>query len=97
MAILNFSDVLKNVGLDPKRVKLIGIRWVTRHSRNAMTRTWWRSTPAYRVKPSATGMCLNGTYPFLSATLVRQLPYDLFRETCFMDSYPRPAIFTYLL
>ena len=23
MAILNFSDVLKNVGLDPKRVKLI--------------------------------------------------------------------------
>ena len=22
MAILNFSDVLKNVGLDPKRVKL---------------------------------------------------------------------------
>ena len=32
-------------------------------------------------------MCLNGTYPFLSATLVRQLPYYLFRETCFMDSY----------
>ena len=43
------------------------------------------------------GMCLNGTYPFLSATLVRQLLYYLFRETCFMDSYPRPAIFTYLL
>ena len=32
-------------------------------------------------------MCLNGTYPFLSATLVRQLLYYLFRETCFMDSY----------
>ena len=32
-------------------------------------------------------MCRNGTYPFLSATLVRQLPYYLFRETCFMDSY----------
>ena len=33
-------------------------------------------------------MCLNGTYPFWSETLVRQLPYYLFRETCFMDSYP---------
>ena len=32
-------------------------------------------------------MCLNGTYPFLSATLVRQLPYYLFRETYFMDIY----------
>lgn len=38
-------------------------------------------------------MCLNGTYPFLSATLVRQLPYYLFRETCFMDSYPRGLLF----
>ena len=38
-------------------------------------------------------MCLNGTYPFLSATLVRQLPYYLFRETCFMDSYPHPFLF----
>ena len=38
-------------------------------------------------------MCLNGTYPFLSATLVRQLPYYLFRETCFMDSYPRGVLF----
>ena len=38
-------------------------------------------------------MCLNGTYPFLSATLVRQLPYYLFRETCFMDSYPYRDIF----
>ena len=37
-------------------------------------------------------MCLNGTYPFLSATLVRQLPYYLFRETCFMDSYPRAGL-----
>ena len=37
-------------------------------------------------------MCLNGTYPFLSATLVRQLPYYLFRETCFMDSYPTVQI-----
>lgn len=36
-------------------------------------------------------MCLNGTYPFLSAPLVRQLPYYLFRETCFMDSYPQPG------
>ena len=38
-------------------------------------------------------MCLNGTYPFLSATLVRQLPYYLFRETCFMDSYLRQQSF----
>ena len=38
-------------------------------------------------------MCLNGTYPFLSATLVRQLPYYLFRETCFMDSYPTVVLF----
>ena len=38
-------------------------------------------------------MCLNGTYPFLSATLVRQLPYYLFRETCFMDSYPQKPDF----
>ena len=38
-------------------------------------------------------MCLNGTYPFLSATLVRQLPYYLFRETCFMDSYPQEPSF----
>lgn len=36
-------------------------------------------------------MCLNGTYPFLSATLVQQLPYYLFRETCFMDSSPQGA------
>ena len=40
----------------------------------------------------AKGICLNGTYPFLSATLVRQLPYYLFRETCFMDSYP-PVVY----
>lgn len=39
-------------------------------------------------------MCLNGTYPFLSATLVRQLPYYLFRETCFMDSALRRLLFT---
>ena len=39
-------------------------------------------------------MCLNGTYPFLSATLVRQLPYYLFRETCFMDSYPQCAFYS---
>ena len=41
------------------------------------------------------GMCLNGTYPFLSATLVRQLPYYLFRETCFMDSYLPGRIFIF--
>ncbi len=40
-------------------------------------------------------MCLNGTSPFLSATLVRQLPYYLFRETCFMDSY-LPGIIFYM-
>ena len=40
MAILNFSDVIKNVGLDPKRVKLIRHSLVTRHSKNAMTRAW---------------------------------------------------------
>ena len=38
-------------------------------------------------------MCLNGTYLFLSATRVRQLPYYLFHETCFMDSYPRVTEF----
>ena len=38
-------------------------------------------------------MCLNGTYPFLSVTLVRKLPYYLFRETCFMDSYPLSTFF----
>ena len=37
-------------------------------------------------------MCPNGTYPFLSATLVRQLPYYLFLETCFMEN-PRHAVF----
>ena len=40
-------------------------------------------------------MCLNGTYPFLSATLIQQLPYYLFRETCFMDSYPRVGFLIY--
>ena len=51
-----------------------------------------RST-SFKTAKKQRGMCLNGTYPFLSATLVRQLPYYLFRETCFMDSYPRVTEF----
>ena len=40
-------------------------------------------------------MCLNGTYPFLSATLVWQLPYYLFCETCFMNSCASSVFFCF--
>ena len=38
-------------------------------------------------------VCVPTAIPLLSATLVRQLPYYLFRETCFMDSCLRGAFF----
>ena len=40
MAILNFSDVLKNVGLDPKRVKLIRLHYLTNVSENVIKPVW---------------------------------------------------------
>ena len=41
----------------------------------------------------AKGVCTITAHTPLSATLVWQLSHYLFRETCFMNSYPKPSFY----
>ena len=73
MAILNFSDVLRNVGLDPKRVKLIRHSLGDKAFKKCYDKNMVEEYTAYRVKPSATGMIIGA---YLSATRVRRQSFS---------------------